>query len=116
MDNSDKRNFIRLDSLHLLDYLTIDREGRQTTYSMGRTLDVSEHGLKLEVTNAIAPGDTLLITIGLEEDLVDLTGEVIHCDESASRYILGVEFSEISDEGNRILNKYVAAFKAYRNR
>jgi len=114
MDNNEKRSYIRMDSLHLLDYLTIDRDGQQTNYSMGRTLDISEHGLKLEVTHAMSPGDTLLITVGLEEDLVDITGEVIHCEQEANRYILGIEFSDISDEGNRILKKYIIAFNTYR--
>ncbi|HID02345.1 MAG TPA: PilZ domain-containing protein [Desulfobacterales bacterium] len=113
MDNSENRNYIRLDSLNLLDYLIIDREGRQTTYSMGRTLDVSEQGMKLEVTHSVASGDTLLITVGLENDLVDLTGECIHCKKNQNRYILGIEFSDISDEGLQILKKYIVAFKNF---
>ena len=112
MDNNENRNDIRLDSIHLLDYLIIDREGRQTTYSMGRTLDVSEHGMKLEVTNAVASGDSLLITVGLKNDLIDLTGEVIHCNKNQNRYILGIEFSDISDRGKKVLKKYIVAFKA----
>lgn len=114
MTDNEKRNFIRMDALHLLDYLVIDREGRQTTYSMGRTLDVSEQGLKLEVTHAVSPGDTLLITVGLEDDLIDLTGEVIHCEQEANRFVLGIEFSDISDEGDRVLKKYIVAFNAHR--
>ncbi len=102
-----------MDSLHLLDYLVIDREGKQTTYSMGRTLDVCENGLKLEVTHAVSPDDTLLITIGLEENLIDLTGEVKHCEQEAHRFILGIEFSDISDEGNRILREYILAFNTH---
>lgn len=112
MKNGDKRNYIRLDSLHLLDYLVIDRAGRQTTYSMGRTLDVSEHGLKLEVTQPIHTDDTLLVTVGLEDDLIDLTGEVKHCEKESNRHIVGIEFSDISEEGLRVLNKYIIAYKA----
>jgi len=110
MKKNEKRSCIRQDSLHLLDYLTIDKEGRQTTYSMGRTLDVSEQGLKLEVTKPVHSGDTLLITVGLDEDLIDLTGEVIHCEQEANRYIIGLEFSDISNDGLRILKKYMVAF------
>jgi c-di-GMP-binding flagellar brake protein YcgR len=113
MDNNENRNYIRLDSLHLLDYLIIDREGSQTTYSMGRTLDVSEQGMKLEVTHSVASGDSLLITVGLENDLIDLTGEVIHCKKNQNRYVLGLEFSDISDEGMRILKKYIVAFENF---
>lgn len=113
MSKSENRNYIRLDSLHLLDYLIIDREGRQTTYSMGRTLDVSEHGMKLEVSHTVDSGDSLLITVGIENDLGDLTGEVIHCKKSEDLYILGIKFSDISDKGMEILKKYIVAFKKH---
>lgn len=102
-----------MDSLHLLDYLIIDREGRQTTYSMGRTLDVSEHGLKLEITQPVSSGDTLRITIGLENDLINLTGEVKYCKKTSNRYTIGIEFSDISDAGIRILKKYIIAFNKH---
>lgn len=113
MKKGEKRSYIRLDSLHLLDYLIIDREGRQTTHSMGRTLDVSEHGLKLEVTEPMSNGDTLLVTLGLEDDLIDLTGKVKYSQKTADRYTVGIEFSDISDEGIRILEKYIIAFNKH---
>lgn len=102
-----------MDSLHLLDYLVIDREGRQTTYSMGRTLDVSEHGLKMEVTQPVASGDTLLVTVGIEDDLIDLMGEVKYSRKVSGHYTIGIEFSEISDEGVRVLKNYIIAFNKH---
>ena len=112
MKPTEHRQFIRKQSLHLLDYIVIDRNGLQTTYSMGRTLDVSENGLKLETTQQISKGDTLLITVGLEDDLVDLRGEVIHSEYRDKRYITGVEFRDISEEGKRIFKRYSEAFLA----
>lgn len=113
-DNSmiptENRHFKRKQSLHLLNYLVIDRDGVQTTHSMGRTLDVSENGLKLETTQQISKGDTLLITVGLEDDLVDLRGEVIHSEVQDKRYITGVEFRDISEEGKRFFKRYTEAF------
>jgi len=110
MAPTEQRRFIRKNALHLLDYLVIDKNGQQTTYSMGRTLDVSENGLKLETTEQITKGDTLLITIGLEDDLIDLRGEVIHTEIEAQRHITGIEFQDISEEGRRIFRKYAEAF------
>jgi hypothetical protein len=108
--STEHRHFNRKNSLHLLDYLIIDKDGLQTTYSMGRTLDVSENGLKLETTQKISKGDTLLITVGLEDDLVDLRGEVVHAEILDERYITGIEFQDISAEGKRIFKKYTEAF------
>jgi hypothetical protein len=112
MTPTEHRHSIRKNSLNLLDYLIIDKNGLQTTYSMGRTLDVSENGLKLETTQKISKGDTLLITVGLDNDLVDLRGEVIHTEVLDERYITGIEFQGISLEGKRILKKYAEAFRS----
>lgn len=110
MSPTEQRQFIRKNALHLLDYLIFDQNGLQTTYSMGRTLDVSENGLKLETTEQIAIGDTLLITVGLEDDLIDLRGEVVYTEVEAQRHITGIEFQGISEEGRRIFKKYAEAF------
>lgn len=113
MSTEEHRRFIRKNSLHLLDYLIIDEHGLQTTYSMGRTLDVSENGLKLETTQEISTGDSLLITVGIENDLIDLRGDVIHVEKKPEGYICGIEFRDISQEGRRVLRKYAEAFRNF---
>jgi len=110
MTPREQRMYIRLDSLNLLDYLIIDKHGMQTTHSMGRTLDISENGLKLETHDKISQGDTIILTIGLEEDLIDLMAEVTHVEKAADQYHSGIEFVDISDDGRRIFSKYTAAF------
>lgn len=112
MTTTEHRKFIRKNSLHLLDYLVIDKNGLQTTYSMGRTLDVSENGIKLETTQQISKGDTLLITVGLEDELVELRGEVVHSEILDQRYLTGIEFQDISTVGKRIFKKYAEAFQS----
>lgn len=112
MTSTEHRHFIRKNSLHLLDYLVTDRHGLQTIYSMGRTLDVSENGLKLETTEPLSKGDTLLITVGLEDDLVELRGEVVHTEIIDERHVAGIEFQDISVDGRRIFKKYTEAFRS----
>lgn len=112
--NTEHRRFIRKSALHLLDYLIIDEHGLQTTYSMARTLDVSENGLKLEAAQQINIGDSLLITVGLENDLIDLRGDVVHVEKSNDRFLTGIEFRDISENGRRILKKYAEAFRNFK--
>lgn len=107
---TNKRDYIRHDAVHLIDYLVIDQEGKTGVYSMGRTLDVSEHGLKLETTHPLPPGVKLQLTIGLANELVDLTGTVVHCKLTRGRYVSGVTFDPIDKDSGRILALYVEAF------
>ena len=110
MTHGEKRKFIRLDALHLLDYIAIDPKGSKGQYSMGRTLDVSLNGLKLETVYPLSSADNLEITVGVEEDLVDLLARITHTEQAGDRYITGLEFIKMSSEGRRVLRRYTDAF------
>lgn len=107
--NGEKRQFERQDAEHLLNFLVYERDGRQTVYSMGKTLDVSENGLKLETRQPMHANDTLLITVGLEDELIDLLGEVRYIGKTSDSYVTGIHFSDISQKGKRILKQYTSS-------
>jgi len=111
MKQREQRKFIRYDSLHLLDYIILDEEGNPGTYSMGRTIDVSLDGLKLETTSPFKADTRLLITVGIEDDLVDLEGRTTHGLPVDGRYVSGITFLKITKEGRRVFAKYVEAFQ-----
>jgi len=111
MSHGEKRKFIRWDSLHLLDYIVIDQEGLEGRYSMGRALDVSVNGIRLETVYPLNPTSTLEITVGVEEDLVDLEARITHTEQAGERYVSGLEFIKMSSEGRRVFRRYTDAFK-----
>jgi len=111
MTKNEQRKFIRYDALHLLDYVVLDENGDPGDYSMGRTIDVSIDGIKLETSTPLKTNTKLLITVGLEDDLIDLEGKTIHTSPHDGRFLSGVGFLKISKEGRRIFAKYVEAFR-----
>jgi len=111
MKKREKRNFIRYDALHLLDYIVLDENGDHGEYSMGRTIDVSVDGIKLETISPLAINTGLLITVGLEDDLVDLEGKTTHASPHEGRFVSGIVFLKITKEGRRIFKKYTEAFR-----
>ena len=111
MTTREQRKFIRYDALHLLDYTVLDDNGDGGEYSMGRTIDVSVDGIKLETNTHIPINSKLLITIGLEDDLVDLKGMVAHESPHNGRFLSGIVFLKISKNGRRVFAKYVEAFQ-----
>ena len=110
MSHGEKRKFIRWDSLHLLDYIVTHEDGKAGRYSMGRTLDVSVNGLKLETIYSLSSAKSLEITVGVEEDLIDLQARITYTEESGDRFVSGLEFIKMSTEGRRILRRYIDAF------
>ena len=113
MSDVNHRKFERKDSLNILDYVVLGEEGEPMSNGMGRTLNVSESGLLLETNNPLTKGETILITVGLEEDMVELKGIVTYVNPTTENmFSSGIEFTEIDENGKRVLNKVLEAIKA----
>jgi hypothetical protein len=111
MSNSERRRYIRPESLNLLDYIVVDEHGVQGDYSMGRTLNISVGGILMETHIQLKPGQQVMITLGLQDDLVDVMGRIIHSTgQNDGMYHNGIEFFHASVEDRRIINRYVEAF------
>jgi hypothetical protein len=112
--NKSHRRYVRLDSLNLLEYALLDDKGEIVTRAMGRTLNISEKGILLETHIPFEPGRIIRVTIGLEEDLVDIRGQVKHSEMSGNNcFSAGIEFLEIDGEGSRVIQNYLEAFEAF---
>ncbi len=107
---TEKRKFIRHDAIHLIDYLVLDQDNRSGRYSMGRTLDVSTNGLKLETNQPFPQGARLRVTVGLANELVDLSGTVTYSRARQGRFVSGVSFEGINNRSKKTFDLYVAAF------
>ena len=45
---------------------------------MGRTLNISERGVSLETFSPLADAQDVVLTIGLDEEMVEIGGRVVH--------------------------------------
>lgn len=114
MTNEEKRKHGRIDSLHLLNYVYTDDTSEESMQGMGRTLNVSEAGILLEThTPPISVGSVVSLTIGFEEEVVDIKGRVVYSKESENdMFESGIEFFDVDDKAQEILGHYIAAFNA----
>lgn len=106
----ERRNYIRPESLNLLDYLVVDKQGRQGEYSMGRTLNVSEGGILMETHIPLPTGQQVMITLGLGDNLVNIMGRIIYTTFDSNRHQNGIEFFHVAENDRAILKEYVHAF------
>lgn len=107
MKISEKRKYVRYDSQHLLDYIILDTNGNPGRYSMGRTLDVCLDGLKLETAQPLHTDTRIRLTVGVDDDLIDVEGRTTHTSPQSDRFISGVSFSKVSKNGRKVLSKYL---------
>ncbi len=115
MNIEEKRGCSRIESINLLNYVYQDDEGNETLQGMGRTLNVSEKGILLETHHQIEKGQRVSLTIGLEEDMVDILGKVVYTrQERPGVYAAGIEFAKMSASAKTTLKKYIEVFNSER--
>lgn len=97
-DLFERRQAERRYALKFLDYEILSPQGEVTGRGLARTLNVSENGLRLETGQFFEPGQRLRITLGLDNDLVQVNGRVINSqpenDELCSSGVMFLEFDE----------------------
>ena len=106
----ERRRNIRPEALNLLDYLVVDDQGGQGEYSMARTLNISVGGILMETHIPLPVGGQVMITLGLENELIDIMGRIKYSILQASRHQNGIEFFNVSENDLEILNHYVQIF------
>ena len=109
MTIEEKRKHTRINSLNL-SYVCLDEKNKKVKQGMGRTLNVSESGILLETNFPIDSKHIVLLTIGLEEDIVDIKGRAVHFKINAQgMHEVGIEFMDTDDKANKILKKFIRA-------
>ena len=111
MTTEEKRKHARISSLNL-SYVCLDENNQIIKQGMGRSLNVSESGILLETHFPIDDQQTVILTLGLEEDLIDIKGRPIHSrTNDEGKYEVGIEFLESDVKARKALKKFVAAFQ-----
>jgi hypothetical protein len=100
----EQRHSRRIRSLHLTSY--VPRKGGEQEYivSIGRTLDVSGGGVKVEVHRELAKGTELDMDIAIEDRLITAKGVVVYAEPlPGGLYGTGIRFTAISDDDLALL-------------
>ncbi len=115
MTTKDHRKHHRIDSLNLLHYTCIDHHDQSVGQGMGRTLDVSESGIRLETHAPLNAEHAVLLTIGFEDHTIQIKGQVVHLQPNLEgRFEAGINFFDIGQADLAILKQYIALFESQR--
>jgi hypothetical protein len=111
MSFQERRKNPRNDSLNLLHFACLDGSGQPWHQGMGRTLNVSLTGLKMETHEFVDAEWIVLFGLGLGNDLVDIKCKTVYSKEiQAGLFETGVEFLEMNKENAKILKQFIKAF------
>jgi hypothetical protein len=86
----------------------MDEDGEVVTRGVGRTLNVGKGGILLETHAPIDPKHTLSLVIAMENDLIDVRGEVVdHRIGEDGKYQSRIRFSETEGPAQEILQAFI---------
>jgi hypothetical protein len=109
--SQEKRKHARISSLNL-SYVCLDENEQIVKQGMGRTLNVSESGILLETHFPVDTEHIVMLTIGLEEEIIELRGDPVHSKKNdRNRYEVGIEFQESDPAVQKTLKKFIQAFE-----
>jgi len=112
MSASEMRNKERIGSHNLVSYVVLDEENHEIKQGIGRTLNISEGGVLLETHSPIETGRIVSLTIGMEDDLMDLMGKIAHSGEGDDgKFENGIKFLTMNAEEMQFLQQFITIFK-----
>jgi hypothetical protein len=107
----EKRRSDRFDTLHL-SCVQVYKDDSVFFEGMGRTLNVSKGGILLEIVCDQLLFGHIVLWIALEDDLVVLSGNIVHCDFKELRlFNVGIEFLKMSEKVAMTLDKFIKVFE-----
>ena len=108
----ERRKAERRYALNFLDYEILGDSGEVTGRGLARTLNVSDDGLRLETGQFFEPGQQLRITLGLDNDLIQVTGQVVNSQpENDELCSSGVLFVELDGQDRDTYRKHCETLK-----
>jgi len=112
MPQEERRKHSRVNSINLVSYTCMDEKKEPVTQGMGRTLNVNEEGIQLETHGPIDESHTLSLSMGVEDDQIDIQGKVIYCIEGEDgMFRSGIQLMEMDESSLRVLRDCIAEFR-----
>ena len=109
----ERRRVPRVESSNLINCEDVGEQGDVRSGVIGKTLDMSPFGAKLEMTMStpgeFPDGSELAMTLALHDELLMGWGRIVHCEEKNPRLRrVGVEFTQPGRSAQRKLADFLA--------
>ena len=110
MSNEDQRKHHRVESINL-SYICLDQSETVVQQAMARTINISKGGFLIETHFKMQAGFTLIATIGLEDETIDLKGKVVHVqDGEEGKFVAGIEITSIESGDQSTWADFISKF------
>ncbi|MCW7755144.1 PilZ domain-containing protein [Desulfobotulus sp. H1] len=114
-NQSEKRRFIfRPETRNLVHFFVLGDRGGLILQGMGKTLNISRGGVLLEIHTPIPEGSRVQLSIGIEDDILELDAITAHIRTSREGTIyIGFAFLPMTGPKARLLSLFIQRFEEY---
>jgi c-di-GMP-binding flagellar brake protein YcgR len=116
MPDEEKRKYPRVTTHNVVSYICLDADGRQIAEGMGTTVDISQGGTLLETSRPIETEYILLLSIDLDDNVVETKGKVAHSRSvGPGKYLTGIQFLGEREEVTRVVKNFIIDYHSRKN-
>jgi hypothetical protein len=111
--NEERRREPRIQSVNLVSVAQFDEEGFYADLGVGRTLDISRHGVRVELAHPLPLRSLVSLSISLGGELVEIEGTVCHLEVLGEDMCsMGIRFTGLTPEANDSIHRYLQSVTA----
>jgi len=101
-----KRDFSRVTKLLFTEMSSFDEKGEGATLSLGRTLNISEGGMLLEVAKSMPFQLKVSLRLGFQNEVIEMDGNVVHLGKTDGGDMeVGIEFVNPTEDQLKIIGQ-----------
>ena len=105
---SDRRQEPRVQSLNLVNVAQLNLDQDFANLTVGRTMDLSRGGIRLELHTPLPLRSTVRLTIALDGKLVEVEGTVCHLEViDEHRCSMGIAFDHLNADAQSSIDRHV---------
>lgn len=108
MTSSDKRRHPRVETFNPISYVCLDDDGTPVDEGMGATRNISQSGALLETSRPIKAKYIMLITIDLDNNIMETKAEVVHTrQDDSGQYLTGIQFTGSAEDIKKMIKNFI---------
>lgn len=116
MSKEEKRKYPRVPVSNIVSYVCIDKDGNELDQGMGKTVNISQGGVLLETTRPIESDFILLMTIDLDNKVIQTKGDVVHTRSvDSGKYFTGVRFDGEREKVIQVVKSFIIDYHKQKN-
>lgn len=109
-DKTVKRDFLRVSKLLFTELTSYDQKEDGAMQSLGRTLNISEGGMLLEMAKDMPFQLKVNLRLGYKDEVIEIEGAVVHLRKTEDGDMeVGIEFINPTQDQLKIINQAMVA-------